>query len=314
MSDNIGLIGCGAVGSYVGAYLTQSGENITLIDMWPEHVQTMKDKGLRASGSQGDFTVPVNAIGLTEAQSLREKFDYAFICVKSYDTEWATHFIKRFVKEEGYFVGIQNCWNDPVIGSVVGSENALGCIASNIEYIAQKLDVIDLGYATDNLWGERWTKLCMNGMGNAISAMTQMGSQDMAADPTIRHIRIHLAKEGTKVGLAQGLNILNVNSKSADIWADADNPETYEELDEHIASSATSRVNWLASMAQDVYKKRKSEVEQMNGLIVEKGIETNIQTPYHNAIVEVMKDVDAGIVEPSKELADRVLKIAQQNQ
>ena len=33
MSDNIGLIGCGAVGSYVGAYLTQSGENITLIDM-----------------------------------------------------------------------------------------------------------------------------------------------------------------------------------------------------------------------------------------------------------------------------------------
>ena len=52
----------------------------------------------------------------------------------------------------------------------------------------------------------------------------------------------------------------------------------------------------------------------MNGLIVEKGIETNIQTPYHNAIVEVMKDVDAGIVEPSKELADRVLKIAQQNQ
>ena len=67
-------------------------------------------------------------------------------------------------------------------------------------------------------------------------------------------------------------------------------------------------------MAQDVYKKRKSEVEQMNGLIVEKGIETNIQTPYHNAIVEVMKDVDAGIVEPSKELADRVLKIAQQNQ
>ena len=33
MSDNIGLIGCGAVGSYVGAYLTQSGENITLIDL-----------------------------------------------------------------------------------------------------------------------------------------------------------------------------------------------------------------------------------------------------------------------------------------
>ena len=132
MSDNIGLIGCGAVGSYVGAYLTQSGENITLIDMWPEHVQTMKDKGLRASGSQGDFTVPVNAIGLTEAQSLREKFDYAFICVKSYDTEWAAHFSKRLLANDGVIVSNQNCMNDSLIGQIVGYSHVVGCVMSSI--------------------------------------------------------------------------------------------------------------------------------------------------------------------------------------
>ena len=58
----------------------------------------MRRQGLRASGSQGDFTVPVKAMHLTDAQSIQEPFDFAFITVKSYDTEWATHFIKRHVK------------------------------------------------------------------------------------------------------------------------------------------------------------------------------------------------------------------------
>ena len=59
MTDKIAIMGPGAVGSYVGAFLVQAGEDITFIDMWPEHVETMRTKGLRASGSQGDFTVPV---------------------------------------------------------------------------------------------------------------------------------------------------------------------------------------------------------------------------------------------------------------
>ena len=161
--------------------------------MWPAHVEKMRAEGLRASGSQGDFTVPVNAMHLTEAQNITEPFDYAFITVKSYDTEWATHFIKRYVKDDGAFVSIQNCWNDPTIASIVGPERQLGCIASHIEValwepghvnrggapgrdhghtvfrvgensgqitarseaIAAKLDNIDAAYATDNLWGER---------------------------------------------------------------------------------------------------------------------------------------------------------------
>ena len=68
MAERIAIMGAGALGSYVGAFLTQAGEDITFIDMWPEHVETMRKDGLRASGSQGDFTVPVKAMHLTEAQ------------------------------------------------------------------------------------------------------------------------------------------------------------------------------------------------------------------------------------------------------
>ena len=98
MADRIAIMGPGAVGSYVGAFLVREGEDVTFIDMWPEHVETMRRQGLRASGSQGDFTVPVNAMHLTDAQNINEPFDMAFVTVKSYDTEWATHFIKRYVK------------------------------------------------------------------------------------------------------------------------------------------------------------------------------------------------------------------------
>ena len=285
MGDRIGIMGAGAVGSYVGAFLAREGQDVTLVDMWPEHVEAIRKVGLRASGSQGDFTVSVPAMHLTDAQSIQEPFDYAIISVKSYDTEWATHFIKRYVKPEGFFISLQNCWNDPVIGDIVGSDREVGCVASHIEvalwepghvmrggsvgrdsghhvfrigeqdgritprveHVAQLLYNIDGAYATDNLWGERWSKLSQNSMGNGISAMTGLGSQEMAEDPRCRLIRIHLAKEAAMVGLALGLDVVDVNSKPASLWADADRGDIFEELDGYL-STRGGRVNWLASM------------------------------------------------------------------
>ena len=345
MADKIAIMGAGALGSYVGAYLTQAGEDVTFIDMWPEHVETMRSQGLRASGSQGDFTVPVKAMHLTDAQGIIEPFDFAFIAMKSYDTEWATHFIKRYVKPEGFFISLQNCWNDPVIGEIVGHDREIGCIASHIEValwepghvlrggapgrdhghvvfrvgeqnnaitprtesIAQKLDNIDAAYATDNLQGERWAKLCQNGMGNAISAMTTLGSQDMAQDPRCRLFRIQLAKEGAQVGLAQSLNVVAINGIPAETWADADKGDVFEELN-GIMSSAGGRVNWLASMAQDVHKGRHSEVDFMNGLICRKGLETGVPTPFHDAIVDAMHGIDDGSLKPDQSNVDRIMQ------
>ena len=103
-NPRIAFMGAGAIGSYLGAYMTQAGYAPALIDPWPEHVEKMKADGVRASGSQGDFTVPVNAMHLTEVQSVREPFDIVFVAMKSYDTEWATHFIKRYLSPTGFVV------------------------------------------------------------------------------------------------------------------------------------------------------------------------------------------------------------------
>ena len=344
MTDNIAIMGAGALGSYVGSFLARDGQKVTFIDIWPEHVEKMRKDGLHVTGSQGPWTTPVNALHLTDAQAITEQFDFVFIAMKSYDTVWATHFIKRFVKSEGFFVSLQNCLNDIAIAEIVGTENALGCIASHIEValwepglverggavgrdsghtvfrvgeqdgtitpraekIVALLNLIDGAYSTNNLWGERWAKLCQNSMGNAISASTAMGTQELDKNADCRLIGIHLAKEAVQVGLALGLGIVDINSKPAEMWASADQGDVFEELNEFLGSR-TSRSNWKASMAQDVAKGRRSEVDFMNGLVSRRGIETKVPTPYNDAIVQVMRDIDAKRVVPGPSMIERIL-------
>src|SRR5688572_32366563 len=95
----IGIMGAGAIGCNVGGMLARAGHDITFIDQWPAHVEKMKADGLKLSGTWPDYVVPVKALHLYEAQSIQEPFDAAFLAVKGYDTEWATMFILRFLKE-----------------------------------------------------------------------------------------------------------------------------------------------------------------------------------------------------------------------
>lgn len=83
----IGIVGAGAIGCVVGGLLTKAGRDVTLIDQWPEHVETMRRQGLRLSGTCGDHLIPVRALHLHEAQSLSQPFDAVFLAVKGYDTE-----------------------------------------------------------------------------------------------------------------------------------------------------------------------------------------------------------------------------------
>ena len=131
-SKKIAVIGVGAVGSYLGAFLTREGHNVTLIDMWGIHVDTMKRKGLNITGCQGNFNVAVNAVHLTDAINLRDKFDIILFAVKSYDTEWAAYFSKRLLANDGVIVSNQNCMNDSLIGQIVGYSHVVGCVMSSI--------------------------------------------------------------------------------------------------------------------------------------------------------------------------------------
>jgi 2-dehydropantoate 2-reductase len=136
MAPKIAIMGTGAVGGYAGAHMVQAGEDVTFIDPWPEHVETMRAKGLRISHIRDvpEFTVKVRALHLTDAQHLaKEKpIDIAFVCMKSYDTAWAATLISQYLASDGFIVSLQNCMNEEAIAGVVGWGRVVGCIASSI--------------------------------------------------------------------------------------------------------------------------------------------------------------------------------------
>ena len=116
--------------------MVQAGEDVTFIDPWPAHVEHMRKHGLRVTHARDvpEFTVPVRALHVTDAQQLaKEKpVDIAFVCMKSYDTAWAAMLIRQYLAPDGYVVSLQNCMNEETIAGVVGWGKTLGCIASSI--------------------------------------------------------------------------------------------------------------------------------------------------------------------------------------
>jgi 2-dehydropantoate 2-reductase len=128
------VVGAGAVGGYVGAHMAKAGLDVTLVDGWPEHVETMRREGLTVSGMNGAGAVhtPVRALHIGEAQQLvrEQPMDVIFIAVKSYDTRWATELALQYLAPTGCLVSLQNGINEDVISSVAGFSRVLGVSVS----------------------------------------------------------------------------------------------------------------------------------------------------------------------------------------
>ena len=186
---------------------------------------------------------------LTEFQQLaKEKpVDIAMVSVKSYDTEWATRLIAQYLAPDGYVVSLQNCMNEERIAAIVGEDKTVGVIPAllgaelyapgrvrrtaakgsspyevyragelhgritkRIEELADMIRTIDSVKPTTNLWGERWSKLCVNGMANGVAAATGMSGNEMNRDDKIRRLSIRLAGEGVRVGQALGYQLEHI--------------------------------------------------------------------------------------------------------
>src|SRR5246127_1677501 len=245
MDKRIAVIGAGAIGGYTGGHLAHNGFDVTLIDPWPEHIETIRKDGLAIEGvTQEEFVCArPKAIHLTQVQDLAKQkpIDIAMVSVKSYDTEWATTLIGQYLAPDGYVVSLQNCMNEERIAGIVGWDKTVGVIPAllgaelyapgrvrrtaargaspyevyrvgevhgritkRLEELAEMIGTVDTVKSTTNLWGERWAKLCVNGMANGVAAATGMSGNEMNRDEKIRRLSIRLAGEGVRVGQALG--------------------------------------------------------------------------------------------------------------
>jgi 2-dehydropantoate 2-reductase len=342
MKPRIAIVGTGAVGGYAGAHMAQAGEDVTFIDFWPENVETMRAKGLRITHIRDvpEFTVPVKAMHITDLQGVSKQapIDIAFVCVKSYDTAWATAMIAQYLSPGGFVVSLQNCMNEETIAKVVGWGRTVGAIASSItvdlcepghvrraaakggsahtvfrvgevhgritdrvQEVHRLVAYADSAQVTTNLWGERWSKLVANVMGNGLSACTGLVSRDVIADDGLRHFSSRLGSEAIRVGQALGYTleeILHMPPETIALAGEGD-PAATKFVDDHRLKSEGGGAH-RPSMGQDMMKGRRTEIEFINGFVAERGAEIGISTPANTAITDIVKRVEKGEIQADK--------------
>lgn len=70
MGKHITFIGAGAVGGFAGGRIAKMGQDVTLIDSWSEHVEAIKQHGIRLTTPEASDQVPVRALHMHKVQSL----------------------------------------------------------------------------------------------------------------------------------------------------------------------------------------------------------------------------------------------------
>jgi 2-dehydropantoate 2-reductase len=259
---HIAIIGAGAVGSLVGGRLAEAGVDVTLVDGWPEHVQAMQRQGMVFEDYDGTRRIPVRALHVGDAQALHARpADIAFVCVKLYDTTWATALAAQYLAPAGYVVTLQNGLIEDVVAATVGWPRTVGCIGGNlhvqlagpghlrrarsaghgaaaggcafyvgeahgritsrVEQLVQLLGQVDGAAATTNLWGLRWSKLVANCMTSALCGVAATNLRNMMADARAQRWMRHLAAEAIVTGRALGFEVEEVFGIGPDAWVAA---------------------------------------------------------------------------------------------
>ena len=332
MFERIAVVGAGAIGSIIGGYLTRAGRDVTLIDPWPDHVDAIQQNGLTITTQDEEFTIPVKALHLGETNTVTEPFDMAFLSVKSYDTVWAVHMIKPYLKPTGIIVSAQNAINDEWIAPIIGYSRDIGCVITlgaglydpghalrtsatdrhaftlgelngmvtqRAKVLADMMSTIGPTKVTNNLWGERWAKLGTNCMANSVCALTGLGSAANRTTPGVVDISIRIASEVVKVGGALGVEVEPINGISAETYEGADDAQVMEEIKTRLAEGAKELGEGRPSMLQDVMKGRRTEIEYLNGYVAAKGAEAGVATPVCEAIADLIKRMERGEMRPA---------------
>src|SRR6266480_2913147 len=322
--------------------MVRAGEDVTFIDMWPAHVEEMKKNGLRITHHEGEdpFTVKLRALHLTEAQHLAKEapIDIAFVCMKSYDTGWATAMIKQYLAPGGYVVSLQNCMNEETIAGIVGWGKTLGSIASSItvelhapgevrraagksgsrhtvfrvgevhgrvtdraKEVCQFVGYADSAKVTENLWGERWSKLVTNVMGNGLSACTGMISRDMIKNDAIRHFSTRLGSEAIRVGQALGYQLEEISHMPPETIARAGEGDDAAMATcdaQRFKDAGRTAAGQRPSMGQDMQKGRRTEIEFLNGFVVREGEKAGLPCRANAVLTDIVKRVEKGELKP----------------
>jgi len=324
-------LGTGAIGSSVGADLARAGYDVTLIDQWPAHVEAMRRRGLRVVMSDDDFTVPVRAYHLCDLADANETFDVVLLAAKSYDTRWLTELIAPYLAPNGVMVGLQNGMNDDAIADIVGRGRTLGCVVElsaevftpgfvqrnttrattwfgfgeldgaitprlrEIESLMRSTAKVSV---TTNITGAKWTKLVNSSMILSVFGMLGLQSWQATDIPEVFKLCIRVGRETIAVGAALGYQLEPIFGFTAEQMLGSTD-ETVEKLLRAVLGHLGPNARKARGVVlQDYLKGRRTEVECLTGVVVEKGRLAGVATPANAAVAHVNQQIRAGTLKP----------------
>ena len=313
------VYGAGAIGGVTGAFAAQAGEDVTFVDIVPEHVRSINQRGLGVSGLRGDFTVHASAL---EPHQLQGLLDLVLLAVKSHHTAAAMDVILPQLGPDSTVVSLQNGINEEPISALIGPHRTIGCLINwgadyqapgHIEFGGDgpfhlgNLDGRDtprlqdvcrvLSHAaptevTSNIWGHLWSKQIWGGfwIGNALGTSN---CAQMLDNRSYRPILLGLFREGVEVALASGVTLEPFSAIPFDPpalvrwplvrWPLEDTHSLFDAMAEYFRPHLKAYSGPWRDIA---VRNRPTEVDHIIGPIVNKGRELGIPTPLSSRLVQ----------------------------
>lgn len=322
----ITVIGAGAIGGTVGAYLARAGHAVTFCDSAADHVAAINARGLRLTGWDGELTVRARAIAPAE---LRGPLGLVLLAVKAQHTAAALEPVAPLLAGDGAVVSLQNGLNEQTIAAAVGERRTVGCLVNfSADYLEPGLihyggpGVFKIGEldgritprlerlrdllaawgpveATDNIWGYLWGKL---GYGNMLYA-TALADASMA-DVIDRHRRVmvELAAEVYEVAAALRIRPEPFDGVEPGLYyprAGRDQPALDAALDALVARRRRDQKQRSGIWRDLMVRRRRTEVDEQLVPVIRHGQARGFGLPLTRLLVERIHAIEQGAAAPA---------------
>ena len=303
--NKISIVGTGAIGGSFGGFLSNAGYEVTFIERNENIINEIKKNGLSISGVK---EIHLNDVNIVPPGSITQKQDLILFAVKAYSLEDAVQSTLPIIGENTYVVSLQNGLGiGEVISKYINKEQIIegvvwfpatmvkpghimlltfyeqtilgGRFYESQEY-AKKLALLltSAGIPTkavDNISLEIWRKAIPIIAGNSINAITRTKLGVISEIPELKESLFAVAKESLKIARAEGIEINKEDLRRSML--------ALEKGSEH-----------KTSMLLDIINKRKTEVDFLNGKIIELGKKHNIETPLNNLLYSLIRALESG--------------------
>ena len=301
------VLGAGAMGGLFGGLLKEGGLEVTLVDVWSEHVAAIKRDGLRIVGAGGDRTIPIAAT--TDALEIDEADAVLVQCKAMHSVAAVSAARHLFATGEAVAISFQNgLGNEETIGEVIGMERVLGGVTAQGATVVAPGVVRNFGdlpttigemggglsrraerlaaaftaaglrtTASADIARAIWKKLLANIAFSAASGATDLNSSRIMAIPELRDTAFRAVEEAAAVARAAGIEL--------------DVAETREVLMQITGEGGTGAAK--SSLRADLRNQRPTEVDFIYGGVARLGRERGVPTPTLDTLVSIVKGLES---------------------